>query len=240
MKLALRLWLCLVFSLPLQAKLVWEETAITRTVPPNVDEVGAQFVFRNSGGDTIEIVDVKTSCGCTTAVSGKHEYKPGEEGSIDATLSVGSLAGDTMTKKIYVRYREKGETKVDELSISAYAPEYVRQSRKALSWDHGMLVLPQRVIFSVVHHEPIHLREVVASRSGFTFELKTIAPGRKYELIVAPEPNATSPSYATLEVLADFPPEKPFVYQVQARLQPNRQHSALWYAWRQRLVHLLF
>lgn len=51
------------------------------------------FVFKNAGGSTLNIKDVRTSCGCTAALVSKDNLAPGEEGTIKVELDTKNRSG---------------------------------------------------------------------------------------------------------------------------------------------------
>lgn len=51
------------------------------------------FVFSNAGGSTLNIKDVRTSCGCTAALVSKDNLEPGEEGTIVVELDTKNRLG---------------------------------------------------------------------------------------------------------------------------------------------------
>lgn len=59
------------------------------------------FVFRNTGGSTLNITDIKTSCGCTAALVSNENLKPGEEGTIKVEFDTKNRVGK-MSKTITV------------------------------------------------------------------------------------------------------------------------------------------
>lgn len=56
-------------------------------------KVDTVFHFTNTGSGTLEIKDVSTSCGCTSAKPEKTSYAPGEKGSIPVTFNSGRFSG---------------------------------------------------------------------------------------------------------------------------------------------------
>ena len=64
-------------------------------------KVSVEFEFENSGNEILEIQDVKTSCGCTTAKPEKATYNPGEKGKIPVTFDSTRFNGK-ITKTITV------------------------------------------------------------------------------------------------------------------------------------------
>lgn len=63
--------------------------------------VDAIFKFKNTGTSVLEIIDVKPTCGCTTAKPEKSSYQPGETGEIPVTFNSTRFSG-VITKTINV------------------------------------------------------------------------------------------------------------------------------------------
>ncbi|MCB1042899.1 MAG: DUF1573 domain-containing protein [Acidobacteria bacterium] len=111
-------------------------------------KVDTEFKFKNTGDATLEIKDVSTSCGCTSAKPEKTTYAPGEEGVIPVSFNSGRFSGpiqknvtivtndttnprtivkikaeiivDIMVKppSIFVNNLKRGETATQELLVS--------------------------------------------------------------------------------------------------------------------------
>jgi hypothetical protein len=60
-----------------------------------------EFKFKSSGTEPIEITNVRTTCGCTTAKLDKKPYPPGESNSIKITYHSGPM-NEKANKSIYV------------------------------------------------------------------------------------------------------------------------------------------
>jgi hypothetical protein len=58
------------------------------------DKVTHAFRFQNTGGDTLEIVDIKSSCGCTAVMASLKQIPPGQEGEIKTTFSSAGRRGN--------------------------------------------------------------------------------------------------------------------------------------------------
>ena len=57
------------------------------------EKVTTVFKFKNTGSAPLEIMDVSTSCGCTSAKPSKIVYEPGEEGEIPVTFNSTRFSG---------------------------------------------------------------------------------------------------------------------------------------------------
>ena len=68
---------------------------------PRETIVKHDFVFKNTGSDTLLITRVKTTCGCTTAPLSSDRIAPGETAEISASLNTKTLHG-TVKKTILI------------------------------------------------------------------------------------------------------------------------------------------
>jgi Protein of unknown function (DUF1573) len=60
-----------------------------------------EFGFENIGKVSLQIKDIKTSCGCTAALASSNSLKPGQNGTINVEMNTRNRHGK-MTKTIYV------------------------------------------------------------------------------------------------------------------------------------------
>ncbi len=73
-------------------------------------KVDTSFEFENTGDAPLQIDEVTTSCGCTTAALKKKSYKPGESGTIPVTFNSQNFEGK-ITKRITVSTNDKAAPK---------------------------------------------------------------------------------------------------------------------------------
>jgi hypothetical protein len=59
------------------------------------------FKFKNTGKSTLEIKDIKTSCGCTAALASSKKIEPGKEGTLKIELDTSNRSG-RMSRNITV------------------------------------------------------------------------------------------------------------------------------------------
>ncbi len=79
-------------------------------------EFGHTFVLTNTGSSTIEIENIRTSCGCTVAESSTRSLGPGETIEIAATLTLKTEG--RKTSRIFLEY---GGSDVDVLHLEGWA-----------------------------------------------------------------------------------------------------------------------
>ena len=75
--------------------------------------ITAHFNIKNKASRKVIITDVKTSCGCTTAIAAEHEIGGGKESVIDATYDAKQLGH--FQKEIWIY--EEGQNKPLELTL---------------------------------------------------------------------------------------------------------------------------
>lgn len=84
------------------AKLVLEKNRIDFGDVEEGKVVESKINFKNSGNGVLEIIDVKTSCGCTAALLSSKKLNPGEDGSIKIELDTANREGKlTRTVTLY-------------------------------------------------------------------------------------------------------------------------------------------
>lgn len=84
---------CFFHTGDLHAVLEFEQDRIELNADWDDDVIDVSFAFSNTGWRTVEIEQIRTSCGCTAATPEKRVYEPGESGSIDARFTVGNRQG---------------------------------------------------------------------------------------------------------------------------------------------------
>jgi len=70
-----------------------------------------KYKFTNKGDAVLNIGKVKTSCGCTAALTSSKTIKPGESGEIETTFRSKNFRG-RITKKVYVNSNDPDENRI--------------------------------------------------------------------------------------------------------------------------------
>jgi hypothetical protein len=192
--------LLIVLAQTAPAALVWEAHEIA--IAPALSEASttATFGFVNTGTAAVTIKSVKPSCSCTTAALAKTVYAPGEAGAIVATFVVGDRVGE-QRKTISVKTDDPDHP--DEvLTLVAHLPPQPMLSPRILAWDVGSAAETKAVTITIpdgVQATVDRATVVDAHGASFSCEVVAVAPGRRYEVRVAPVGTATSGS-AKIEI----------------------------------------
>ncbi len=156
---------------------------------PQGQTASFEFKVTNSGDELLEISEVKPSCGCTTAGEWPHQLKPGESGTIPLKVDTAHFVGGiTKTVTVTSNDREHPNT-VLEMKATVWTPVKISSS---------VLIFPaltdptQATTRSVTIENQVEgtltLSEVHCDLPQFKPELKEVAPGKQYELVVTTVP----------------------------------------------------
>lgn len=165
-------------------QLLWHDTELELQARAFGDDVVGEFVFENVGEAPITITAVRSSCGCTVATLDEYVYEPGSVGVITATFGVGSRRG-MQSKSIVVR-SDDPTAPVTTLSLKVNIDEPVSIEPRSLSWRSESEPTPRRVRIVVNQDEPAVLQAISFEGESFATSVKTIEPGRLYELTTWP------------------------------------------------------
>lgn len=138
---------------PLKAEQPKEKEAVQKTAPVKVTGSGPQikfegvihdfgkvapgsqsiygFKFSNIGNETLRIINVTKTCGCTPFTLEKKEYAPGESGELKVRHNAGSGAG-MVTRNLSVYTNDKDNEKI-QLTLRAEIVEKVTHTPHRLN-----------------------------------------------------------------------------------------------------------
>ena len=122
-------------ALSASAALTFEQTVIEDVVSPGAKTYPFKFAFTNTGDAPIEITEVKTSCGCTTAALEQKVYQPGDTGAIGGKFSVGNRRG-LQDQKVRVFTKSLAQPEI-QLALKLDIPQLVTAEPGLLLWRLG-------------------------------------------------------------------------------------------------------
>ena len=196
------------------AELGWETTEVRQTVGLDVARAEAVFAFKNSGTESIEILDVKTSCGCTTARLKKRVYKPGESGQITAVLDIGDRRG--LQKKIIRVYYSSAE-EPQLLTMATTIPEVLAITPRFVFWKSDQSADEKIVDLKVGLDRSVQIVSAEPSSEQFVVTLETLKPGWHYRLRV--KPAGLGKVRGVITIKTDTPEASPKSYRVFAHVR---------------------
>ena len=169
----------------LLASLSFEKVVIEDVIAPGEKSYPFEFAFENTGDDTVEISEIKTTCGCTTAKLDKMSYAPGESGVIKGTFSVGSRQG-LQEKKVRVLTKSLTQPEI-QLALKLNIPQLVTMKPGLLLWRVGSEPDAKTLRISPNTDLGAEVLSVECESSDFAVEKLPKAEGaNEYEVVVAP------------------------------------------------------
>ena len=160
------------------------------------------FVFTNTGTATLEIAEVRPGCGCTTAGAWDKIVLPGQTGRIPLQFNSTGFGGG-VSKSATVTCNDPEQPSISlQISGTIWKPIEVTPTMASFIYQSEGQTNETKTLRIVNNaDEPLTLREVQCSNKSFQTELKTITPGKEFELLVtAIPPFATPSAFASITV----------------------------------------
>jgi hypothetical protein len=151
------------------------------------------FVFTNTGTATLEITDVRPGCGCTTAGQWDKKVEPGKIGKIPIQFNPGA-AGGTIAKSISVTCNDPLQAaQTLQVKATIWKPVDVNPAYVYFMGVEGEVTNDTKVVKITSNlEESITVEEPQSNNPNFKTELKTLTPGKEFELKVVYSPTSTS------------------------------------------------
>jgi len=147
------------------------------------------FIFTNAGTATLEITEVKPGCGCTTAGTWDKRVEPGQTGRIPLQFNSTGFSG-TIAKGATVTCNDLSQSNV-YLTIKGtiWRPIEVTPQSAYFNIPEESPTNATRVVRIVNNLDaPLTLSEPECTNRAFRAELKTIQPGKEFELHLSVQP----------------------------------------------------
>ncbi len=197
------------------AELTWANRVAELKADARTTTLEAKFHFTNTGRQSVDVRQIESSCGCTTAELTQRHYAPGESGDIVARYTVGDHVGlQTKTIAVFTSDRENPTT----LTLSVRIPEVLHIAPPYVVWKHAENRASKTITLEQVQDVPIEDITVQSSNAGIGVELQTLVKGRKYRLDVFPAQTAET-TFATLTIRCRYGEEEK-TYKAYATVQP--------------------
>ncbi len=188
------------------------------------DVVKHDFVFTNSGSETLVISNVTSSCGCTTATNTSKRVEPGKQGTISIEFHTSNFTGP-VTKVVKVTSNDPRQP-VAEIQVTGTVwrpieiwPPTAMFLNRVASPSNEVRVL--RILNK--QEQPLVLSLPHVDRSTISAELRTNVIGRDYELVVKLVPPLGLGNTTAQITLKTSSPQVPLItVPVFAVAQPRR------------------
>ncbi len=167
-----------------RAQLSWLKTEDTFTASATQDVYVAEYPFVNQGAAPVEIRDIKTTCGCTSAELAKRVYAPGESGELVVAFRLRGRRG-AQDKRIRVRTDDPSSDV--ELRLAGTIKELAIVKPIFLLWRQNATPDWKSSTIKVREGAGMRIVSVAPSSETFEFRLEERTPGLEYELVVRPK-----------------------------------------------------
>ncbi|MBV8215979.1 MAG: DUF1573 domain-containing protein [Verrucomicrobia bacterium] len=201
---------------PIFAQLKWDQPQQKLSAKPGDKAVSAKYRFTNQGTSPVTIVDVRPSCGCTTATLAKKVFAPGESGEIDARFNFAGHTGH-QEKWIYVTTNLAG-TEPMLLTLAVDIPPEITIEPDFVMWRIGDPLTPKTIRVVVPDGFPTKIVAVQTDNPAIQVELQEVRVGKQWELKVTPT-GTKNLVKAIVSIRSDYPAENPATYFAYARVQ---------------------
>ena len=165
------------------------------------------FVFTNTGTITLDITDVRPGCGCTTAGEWSRRVEPGQSGRIPLQFNSSGFGGE-VTKSATVACNDPGQTNIIlQIIGTVWKPIEITPSMVVFNLSSDVQT-NETIVARIVNNleEPLTLSDLQSTNRSFRAKLKTIRPGKEFELQITAVPPFNSPStMATLSLKTSAP-----------------------------------
>jgi hypothetical protein len=171
-----------------------------------------EFVFTNTGRATLVITDVRPGCGCTTAENWDKEVAPGKTGVIPLQFNSGSFNGK-VAKPTTVTCNAEGQSSVVlHINATIWQPFQIQPPAAHFRTFSESPTNETKVVRIVSDlDEPVTLSDLLSTNDSFRTELKTIRPGKEFELLITACPPFDSVSPQTMVSLKTSSKEVPLI-----------------------------
>ncbi|HEY3853076.1 MAG TPA: DUF1573 domain-containing protein [Verrucomicrobiae bacterium] len=168
------------------------------------------FVVTNIGNAPLEISRVHPSCGCTTAGDYSTNIAPGKTGTIAIQFDNSHYNG-LVSKTIDVFSNAKNTARAQLMLHGTVKKSMEITPLQAVITVQDDTTVPGTATVKIVNNRDtlVTLSDPVAANKKYIPELKTIKPGREYELTVSVEPPFTGPNAPGTIALKTSNPEQP-------------------------------
>lgn len=143
------------------------------------------FVFTNTGTALLEIKEVRPGCGCTTAEKWDSMVEPGRTGVIPLQFNSTGFSG-AVAKAATVRCNDPGGSNLVLLiKADVWNPIEVKPATVVFTPSGEVQTNETRIVRIVSKvEEPVELSGLECTNRSFRTELKTLQPGKEFELLI--------------------------------------------------------
>jgi hypothetical protein len=179
------------------------------------------FRFTNRGNQPLLISQVKLSCGCTKAGRYDKNVAPGESGKIPISMNTKTLKGKTF-KSVIVTTNDPGLPTL-RLQLTGEVVPLIEVDPALASFGTVENDIKEMRVLTIVNNmdKPLEFTGIQHDSAKFETDLKTLKPGKEFELTVTALPPFESGYTHGAIFLQTNLPEVPFVTIRSTAFRPS-------------------
>lgn len=186
-------------------KLVCDQPVYDFGSVDNSQDVEHSFVLKNEGDLTLEIKNVRTSCGCTVADISEKMVKPGTETTVKTKLSLKGRNG-AQHKNITV---ESNDPKQPSFILTLQGAAVMELQVRPVQVLFGNLAAGSVATGSVEviasSTNPVNVLEASCNSSNIEARIETVEAGKSYRVVVVTKPPLPKGTVrGTLHIVTDY------------------------------------
>ena len=198
-----------------RGELTWAQKTADLAADAGTEVLEARFKFTNTGSTPVDIRQVESSCGCTTAELTQRHYEPSASGEIVARYTVGGHMG-LQKKTLAVSSSDRPDTTT--LTLVVHIPEIAHLEPAFVTWAHGETNKPKLITLEMLQNIALKDITVQSSNSEITAELRPLVAARRYQLVVTPSQTSQF-LHAILTIQCQFG-DRVQMFRTYATVQP--------------------
>jgi len=172
------------------AKLEFEQTSLFVTPEKGAQTVSGDFKLTNTGDTPVNILEIITSCGCTTATLSRKRYEPKESGAITAIFTIGKREG-RQSKAVVVRTDEAAANEY-LLKFETEIEPMVSVEPRAVFWKHDDPTKTKPIAIAYASAGQVKLVGAEAASGAFQVEIAASTDLSGSKVFVTPESTTKS------------------------------------------------
>ena len=180
--------------------LQWQETTLVRSAVAKNEKIEATYSFTNNTTNTVRILSVTTSCGCTAGKPQKQEYVPGEKGSLLVSHDPEGRTG-TRSYRITVNTDESGRN-ADELTLQVSVARQIEAGVRVAVWEAGEPRIAKTIPFKVDPSSPVSVLGAEPERDIINVEVIE-GPSPTEKLLKITPKDSTMPGQTRVRLITD-------------------------------------
>jgi hypothetical protein len=167
--------------------LTWDARKIEVTAEFEATQATAVFHFKNAGSESVTIVAIKPSCGCTAVELAKPTYAPGEAGEIKTVSTFGGAVG-IQEKSLEVTTSD-APVKPVTLVVRISVPELFTTSNRLFIWRVNEELAEQSATISCAK-ELTGIEVGPDTPATVTCRVEPVEAGKSYRISLRPKSSA--------------------------------------------------